>query len=41
MIPVVWVDAFSEHPFGGNPAAICLLEGPADEQWMQALAFEF
>jgi predicted PhzF superfamily epimerase YddE/YHI9 len=41
MIPIVWVDAFSEHPFGGNPAAICLLEGPADEQWMQALAFEF
>lgn len=40
MIPLYWVDAFAEHRFGGNPAAVCLLDGPADERWMQALAAE-
>ncbi|PQO27068.1 PhzF family phenazine biosynthesis protein [Blastopirellula marina] len=34
------VDAFSLHPFAGNPAAVCLLEGPADESWMQHVAAE-
>ena len=34
------VDAFTDRPFAGNPAAICLLDGPADEQWMQAVAAE-
>jgi PhzF family phenazine biosynthesis protein len=34
------VDAFPERPFSGNPAAVCLLDGPADEGWMQALADE-
>lgn len=34
------VDAFSSYPFGGNPAAVCLLPGPADEAWMQLLARE-
>jgi len=33
-------DAFTHKPFGGNPAAICPLEGPADEAWMQAVAAE-
>ena len=27
-------------PSAGNPAAVCLLDGPADERWMQALAKE-
>lgn len=40
VIPVYWVDAFTEHRFGGNPAAVCLLEGPPDEHWMQGLAGE-
>lgn len=40
MIPVFWVDAFAGQRFGGNPAAVCLLEGPADERWMQGLAGE-
>jgi PhzF family phenazine biosynthesis protein len=35
-----WIDAFSEGPFSGNPAAVCLLDAPASEAWMQALAFE-
>lgn len=34
------VDAFTERPFAGNPAAVCVLEGPADEQWMKNLARE-
>ncbi|ELP31166.1 PhzF family phenazine biosynthesis protein [Rhodopirellula baltica] len=37
----IWqVDAFTSKPFGGNPAAICILpEFPSDE-WMQDLAGE-
>lgn len=34
------VDAFASQPFRGNPAAVCLLDGPADEKWMQSVAFE-
>src|SRR5262249_37697396 len=32
------VDAFASGPFTGNPAAVCLLERPADPAWMQARA---
>jgi predicted PhzF superfamily epimerase YddE/YHI9 len=39
-VPIFWVDAFTDRRFGGNPAAVCLLTGPADEQWMQGLATE-
>jgi PhzF family phenazine biosynthesis protein len=39
-LEVAQVDAFTGLPFGGNPAGICLLEQPADEAWMQALASE-
>lgn len=34
------VDAFTNRPFGGNPAAICLLEEAAEPAWMQAVAEE-
>ena len=34
------VDAFTNRPFTGNPAAVCLLPGPADPDWMQRLARE-
>ena len=34
------VDAFAERPFAGNPAAVCLLDAPADAAWMQAVAAE-
>ena len=34
------VDAFTAAAFSGNPAAVCLLEAPADAAWMQALAAE-
>ena len=38
--PITVVDAFTSKPFAGNPAAVCLLPGPADEGWMQAVACE-
>ena len=34
------VDAFTGAVFSGNPAAVCLLGGPADPAWMQAAAAE-
>ncbi|MCH7725374.1 MAG: PhzF family phenazine biosynthesis protein [Planctomycetes bacterium] len=34
------VDAFTDRPFAGNPAAICLLDEPRDEDWMQSVAVE-
>jgi predicted PhzF superfamily epimerase YddE/YHI9 len=37
---VYHVDAFTRHPFGGNPAAVCLLPEPADDDWMASLAAE-
>ncbi len=39
-IPIYQVDAFTEKPFSGNPAAVCVLPGPRDPQWMQAVARE-
>jgi PhzF family phenazine biosynthesis protein len=37
---VVQVDAFTDRPFAGNPAAVCVLAAPRDERWMQAVALE-
>ncbi len=34
------VDAFTGVPFAGNPAAVCSLEKPANEAWMQNVAKE-
>jgi PhzF family phenazine biosynthesis protein len=34
------VDAFTSKPYAGNQAAICLLDAPASEAWMQAVAGE-
>lgn len=34
------VDAFTDRPFGGNPAMVCLLPEPASEQWMRRAAAE-
>jgi PhzF family phenazine biosynthesis protein len=38
--PVYVVDAFSDRPFCGNPAAVCLLGTPASGVWMQSIAAE-
>jgi PhzF family phenazine biosynthesis protein len=37
---IIQVNAFTDAPFTGNPAAVCLLPTPADEPWMQAVARE-
>jgi len=34
------VDAFTQRPFTGNPAAVCLLERAAETTWMQTVAQE-
>lgn len=39
-IPLHQVDAFTHEPFRGNPAAICLPDGPRATAWMQAVAAE-
>ncbi len=39
-LPVVQVDAFTDRPFAGNPAAVCLLPAPRSERWMQDVARE-
>jgi PhzF family phenazine biosynthesis protein len=40
-VPVlVHVDAFTDRPFAGNPAAVVQLDQPADAAWMQAVADE-
>jgi PhzF family phenazine biosynthesis protein len=39
-IPIYQVDAFTQRPFAGNPAAVCPLETPLDDDMMQAIAAE-
>ena len=34
------IDAFTDKPFAGNPAGVCLLEQAVEEKWMQQLATE-
>ena len=34
------VDAFTDRPFAGNPAAVCLLPRPAPDDWMRHVATE-
>ncbi len=40
MLPLHQIDAFASGPFTGNPAAVCLLDGPRPEAWMQGVAME-
>jgi PhzF family phenazine biosynthesis protein len=37
---ITQVDAFTNRPFAGNPAAVCLLPSPAEPAWMQSVARE-
>jgi len=39
-IKIFQVDAFTGETFKGNPAAVCILEKPADQKWMQNFARE-
>ena len=34
------VDAFTNSPFAGNPAAVCILSEPREDQWRQHVARE-
>ena len=37
---ILQIDAFTDQPFKGNPAAVCLLDRERDAQWMQNVAAE-
>jgi len=39
-IRIVQVDAFTNKPFAGNPAAVCVLREAPDEKWMRDVARE-
>lgn len=39
-IELFQVDAFTDRPFSGNPAAVCLLPDAKEAQWMQRVAAE-
>jgi PhzF family phenazine biosynthesis protein len=39
-LTIVQVDAFTNIPFTGNPAAVCVLPEPREERWMQNVARE-
>lgn len=38
--PLVWIDAFADRPFGGNPAAVCVAPGERTDAWRAGLARE-
>ncbi len=39
-VRIVQVDAFTSKPFAGNPAAVCVLDAPPNEEWMRHVARE-
>jgi PhzF family phenazine biosynthesis protein len=39
-LPLYQVDAFTDRPFAGNPAAVCLLPAPREAAFLQAVARE-
>ncbi len=39
-LSIIHVDAFTDRPFAGNPAAVCLLPASGDDRWMQRVAQE-
>lgn len=39
-ISIMQADAFTDKLFAGNPAAVCILDKPAEEGWMQKVAAE-
>ena len=39
-LPLYHVDAFTDRPFAGNPAAVCLLPSWRQDRWLQAVARE-
>jgi PhzF family phenazine biosynthesis protein len=39
-VPIWQVNAFTDRPFSGNPAAVCLLDDERGASWMQSVAAE-
>jgi PhzF family phenazine biosynthesis protein len=39
-IRIVTVDAFTNTPFAGNPAAVCVMQEPRPEEWLRNVARE-
>jgi PhzF family phenazine biosynthesis protein len=39
-LPLFHIDAFTHSPFAGNAAAVCILDGPRDDAWLQQVAGE-
>src|SRR5689334_4507669 len=39
-VRIFHVDAFTDEPYAGNPAAVCVLTEEAPSQWMQSVAAE-
>ncbi len=39
-LPIFQVDAFTQQPFTGNPAAVCILPSEATAEWMLSVASE-
>jgi predicted PhzF superfamily epimerase YddE/YHI9 len=39
-VPIVQVDAFTNRPFAGNSAAVCVLDAAASAEWMRLVARE-
>ncbi|PYQ58817.1 MAG: oxidoreductase [Acidobacteria bacterium] len=37
---ILQIDAFTDQPFRGNPAAVCLLDRERDAAWMQSVGAE-
>ena len=37
---ITQVDAFTDQPFRGNPAAVCILPAADEESWMRNVARE-
>ena len=38
--PITVVDAFTDAPFRGNPAGVCVLAAPTTDEWMGSVAAE-
>jgi len=39
-VPIFHVDAFTDRPFSGNPAAVCFLDSWLDDGWLRKVAAE-
>ncbi len=39
-LQITQVDAFTDKPFAGDPAAVCVLPSAREAAWMQSVALE-